>query len=261
MKAGVTELACQTITWGPQRLSGQYPDVVREVARAGYAGVETNLGVLRAHMEQISGLREETGLQFVAAHSGLRDLEPAVRDRDERARLRADLQAVGAARLLVSHGREDDRSAYTAIGRTLGELQDAVGDLGVQVLFHNHQPEIEHGWEALRRICEAGAARGVGLAVDFGWVLQGGVDPGGLLDALGEHVRYAHFKDFRAGDFTELGSGDIGLDRAAAAARRLHLPWWVAEQDRTSREPLESARMNLLYLRQRLQEHAENGRA
>ena len=245
----MTQLACQTITWGPERLSERYPDVVREVANVGYAGVETNLGILSRYSDRLAQLREQHKLRFVAAHGGLNDLRSVVGDRAAIDGLKAVLKNAGVEYLLVSHVPEMDAQVYTQIGNTLATLQNAVGDLGVTVLFHNHQHEIENEWESLKRLCDTAGHRGIGLAVDFGWVLRGRVDLTKFISSMGTYIRYAHFKDFRNGDFVELGQGDIGLERAIQAVKPLNLPWWVAEQDQSKGEPADSAARNYAFLR------------
>ncbi len=244
----MTQFACQTITWGRERLLGDYAGIVKEVAQIGYQGVESNLTALGKARAILGDLSAETGIQFIAAHCGVQDAQAALAEANLWQDLHSTLQAARVKFLLLSQVALEDVQEYRAVGRLLIDLQQRLGDLHVRVLYHNHQHEIDHRWQALRELCAVAGPDDLGLAVDFGWVMRGGVDPQELVDDLGPYIRYAHLKDFRNGDFTELGAGDIGLEKAIPAIRGLNLPWWIAEQDQTTIGPRESATANLAFL-------------
>ncbi len=248
----MTQLACQTITWGPERLNSRYPDVVRDVMAAGFVGVETKFDILKKYREELPRLREETGVRFVAAHSGFDSLKSAIGNQEELGTLKAVLRTSQVEYVLVSYGPQSDTTVYTGVGQTLVEAQRALGDLGITVLFHNHGHEIEHDFDALKRICDVGGSQGIGLAVDFGWALRAKVDLNEFIRSLNPCIRYAHFKDFRENQFVELGTGDIGLENAVAAVKPLDLPWWIAEQDHCEGQPVDSATRNYQFLQRGL---------
>lgn len=253
----MTQLACQTITWGPERLTGDYGEVVREVASIGFAGVETNCRILRQYAEELPKLREQHQIRFVAGHTGFDDLQQCLIQPTALRDLKSTLRNAQVSYLLVSHRQDVELNSYSEVGHTLATIQSQLSDSGVTVLFHNHHHELEQRWEPLRRICEAAGQSGVGLAVDFGWALRSKADPVALVDSVGKWIRYAHFKDFRGDNFVELGEGDIGLPSAVPAIKSLDLDWWVAEQDHSDQKPKDSAKQNYEFLQRSLRSNEE----
>jgi inosose dehydratase len=88
----------------------------------------------------------------------------------------------------------------------------------------------------------------VGLAIDFGWVLQAAADPRGVVERFSDRIGYVHLKDAENGRWTELGHGDLAIDTVIDAISGLALPWWTAEQDTTQSEPQLSALENYRFL-------------
>jgi inosose dehydratase len=108
---------------------------------------------------------------------------------------------------------------------------------------------VEGDMSRLQALVDHSAGDRVGLAVDFGWVLQAHTDPVRVVERFGDRIGYVHLKDAKDGAWTELGHGDLPVDTVVQAIRPLGLPWWTAEQDSTTRAPAESARINHDFLR------------
>jgi sugar phosphate isomerase/epimerase len=129
-----------------------------------------------------------------------------------------------------------------------------LADLPVTLCYHNHRHEVEGDLERTAVLVDAMRSDRLGLAVDFGWVLQAGTDPARVVAQFRDRIRYVHIKDARNGQWTELGRGQLPIAQVFSAIVPLNLPWWTAEQDTTERTAQDSARENYQVLRQQLEQ-------
>lgn len=240
----MTKLACQTITWGEPRLKSDYPGVLKDVSDIGYAGVETKFAILHQYCDDLADLKRSTGLSIITAHLGMDQVREAVAAGAMAEAIERVIEASGLRFLLVSDHAHDDLDQYREMGEVLTRFSERVSDYNVRVLYHNHRKEVEGDMGRLGALTDHSAADRVGLAMDFGWVLQAGTDPVRVVERFGARIGYVHLKDAKDGVWTELGHGDLPVDTVIRAIRPLDLPWWTAEQDTTSRTAAESARMN-----------------
>jgi sugar phosphate isomerase/epimerase len=248
-------IACQTITWGPERNRQNTTDVFSEVARAGYSGVEIgarHLAVERAG--EYEGALKWLGLQLVALHVG--------GDFLDRASVAAQVQSIGGsirlARVLgapyvvVSGTYRASKTIedYRFEAGTYNTLGTQCCAEGLRLLYHNHDWEIANGMEGLHALLSYTDPDLVGFVPDVGWVARAGGDPVALIRRLGARVQALHFKEFTSeGEFTELGRGIVDFSGCFAAVRQRSDFWIVCEQDRTKKNPFESAEHNYRFVR------------
>lgn len=245
----MTRIACQTITFGEQQLMHNYPSVLKTVRDIGYDGVETKFAALRQYQGQLPMLKAETGLQIVACHLGYPAVVDTISGGETAQALEEVLEASGAKFVLVSDTPHDDLDAYRTMGEQLTRFSERVLDFNVKVLFHNHRREVEGDMARLKTLVEYSAEDRVGLAVDFGWVLQAHGDPQAVVNHFRSRIHYVHLKDAREdGTWTELGHGALAVDTVISAIRHLDLPWWTAEQDTTETTAEASVRSNFRFL-------------
>ncbi|MCL4521737.1 MAG: sugar phosphate isomerase/epimerase [Firmicutes bacterium] len=245
----MTRLACQTITWGETQLMNAYPTVLKQVQEIGYEGVETKFAVLERYQEQLSALKAKTGLQIIACHLGYPTVLNALSDKSAAEAVERVLEASEAKFILVSDEPHESVDAYRVMGEQLTRFSERVLDFNVRVLFHNHRREIEGDMARLHALVDHSAQDRVGLAVDFGWVLQAHGDPKRVVDAFHDRIGYVHLKDAKSdGTWTELGQGALPVETVIAAIRPLQLPWWTAEQDTTEQTAKASASKNFSFL-------------
>lgn len=108
---------------------------------------------------------------------------------------------------------EDVAQNYTVFAQECAALQQVLEEVGAELWIHNGGPEIRA--RVVRDGCEMTALEAVvqlcggkvGVQVDTGWVLYGGVDPAQLLQRLGGALRSVHFKDMAQG-FETLSGND-----------------------------------------------------
>lgn len=102
---------------------------------------------------------------------------------------------------------------YPAFAQTCRALSERLAGGGVSLWLHNGGPEIAaratvDGEEVtvLEAVLSLAGDR-LGVQIDTGWVMSGGVDPAAFLKKLGTRVRSVHFKDM-AEHFETLAGND-----------------------------------------------------
>ena len=219
------------------------------VANAGFEGVE--LAAQSLDLTAPERLRVEMaahGLQIAGLHvpGGNFDRQGKSRTRVDLDGLRACVEACGVPFVLCSGpaGRSGED-----LGRLLTDAGRALAASGATLCYHNHGREIDDGAAWLAAFCAASDPAAVGLGFDLGWAYRVGADPAALVRRFVSRICYVHVKDTDGEAWTELGRGNVDLPAVLTAAEELHLPWWVAEQDRCAGDPAESVRISAAYLR------------
>ncbi|MCY0879246.1 MAG: sugar phosphate isomerase/epimerase [Firmicutes bacterium] len=245
------QLACQTITWGNAYLMSHYEEVLQEVRRAGYNGVETNLGVLQHWQASLPSWSAQYQLRIVAGHvSGPRVWELASENAQEAL---AGLRRLGAQFLLISSSPEFHDEDYRRLAEAAAKLADIGANEGIRVLYHHHNWELRNQADVLTRVLEAARAR-IGIASDFGWVMRSELSLDRYFAQFGDAIRYVHLKDSLNEKWVEMGRGTLPLQELIQRLRALDLPWWTLEQDSTDLTPFESVKANRDYVQRLLQE-------
>ena len=112
-------------------------------------------------------------------------------------------------------------------------LADALREAGTSLLIHNEAADIAAKADG-KTLCEhmLDLCQGrVGLQVDAGWAMQGGVPPLAFLRRNRDLVRSVHFKDFDSeGHAVTVGEGVLPLEDCFAFARAYGLPQLI-DQD------------------------------
>lgn len=248
----MTQFACQTITWGPETLEDNYETVLKEVGAIGYQGVETRCGILMKHKEKLKSWVEQTKIEIVAAHLGVTDLQE--KSPKAMAEILDTLEGLKVKYVLFSAPKEATAADFREYARLLEQLGKDVRRRGMRICFHNHNWELENECELLSLLTELTNPEHVGLAVDFGWVLQSDVELQTFLTTFQHRIQYVHLKDVLERNWVELGHGRLELPKLIEFLNPLQLPWWTVEQDTTLKSPSESTKLSYEYLVQMVQE-------
>ncbi len=166
--------------------------------------------------------------------------------------------AAAQARVLVlaaDSGRADydsravlDDDQWTTLCGNLDRIAEAAADSGLTAALHPHVGTLVERPQDVERVLEGST---VGLCLDTGHLLIGGVDPAELAAAVPDRIAHTHLKDVdsawagrvqagevtytqavRAGMYRPLGRGDVdiaGIVRGLEAAG--YQGWYVMEQD------------------------------
>lgn len=244
--------------------SSRVPDlrlVLQEIAQAGYEGFEMFDGDLLIYEKNLQGLQElmeETGLRLSGVYSGgnfiFKEILPEELFKIQRVTKLAS--QVGAEFLVVGGGaipfrgvRDED---YQKLGEALNEVQKIAADYGLQSAYHPHLGTCCESWVQLKKVMEHTT---VGLCPDTAHVVAGGIDLKDLVVLFGERINYVHLKDYKGGNFLELGDGIVDFQTFVRLLREKEYDGWiVVELDATIHTPTESLKRNTQYLRKLFRE-------
>lgn len=232
--------------------------VLRDVARAGYDGVEAGNLFRGSTPAAIQALFQETGLALTGAHSGYGEIA-------DMAKVDENIQFLKTmdARYLMCSGVADQKSmaGYEQSAEVFNRVGRRCRDAGITFCYHNHNWEFtrfDDGVMALHRLAELTDPELVKFCVDVFWVAVGGEDPAAFIRRYANRIPYFHIKDGqwevghpgKATRFTELGAGNMDLPSAIRAALQVNPEWLVYEQDTSyDRNPVDSAAESLRCLR------------
>jgi sugar phosphate isomerase/epimerase len=230
-------------------------ETIKAVAEIGYQGVEG--GPPRGMTnERWLKLLADHGLTLIAGGVSPADLAQNLDQVIERcAQLGIDTLMTGIGGAL----RERDGDWKTVVAE-LGQGCARAAEAGLRVLYHNHAFEFEttvDGMYGLDYLFSTIPAAAIGAELDTYWVQTGGEDPVAYIKKYADRLPRLHIKDRAAPPddaecpFAEVGHGILDWDGIFDAAKSAGVEWYVVEQDRWIRPPLESARMSFEYLRSR----------
>jgi len=279
-------VAAAPISWGVCEVPGwgwQYDaeTVLDQMRRAGLAATEFGpAGFLpddpaeKARVLADNGLRAVGGFVPVVLH------DPSYDPATEVARVLDGFVAAGAGTLVLAAatGRDGydarpvlDETGWSTLLGNLDRLAALAADRGVTATLHPHVGTMVEDADDVARVL---AGSGIGLCLDTGHLLIGGIDPVALAKEHTGRIRHAHLKDVDAGWAAKVQSGEVGYTEAVR--RGIYRPlgagdvdvaaivstlegagydgWYVLEQDTVlaaaSATPLDQVQASLAYLRE-----------
>ena len=245
---GRPKIACQLIVFrGRDR--EDLPGVLKEVAEAGYAGIEgTAPGVMNTG--ELRRLMDSLGLQLAGVHCGFAAL-------DELDSNLSYMKEMDSKLLMVSGVGDAKRGlvAYEAAAEILNEVGRQCYEEGITLCYHNHSFEFKSfdGVTGLSTLYELTDPEYVRACVDVYWVQHGGKSPAAFLRKHLDRVATVHFKDMKDDTFAEVGQGIVDFASIMEVlSDKEELEWIIVEQDRTQRTPGESITMSRQYIKEEL---------
>lgn len=234
-----------------EQLKDDFAGTVRDVAEMGYTGVElAGYGGLSGR--ELRRLLDDLGLRVAGDHVSLDRLENQLGAALDFA------QEIGNQYVVcpfVPEGRRKDADGWRQFAATLNEIGRQVTDRGLHFCYHNHAFEFTpmDGSNGFALLYDNTDARNVQMELDMFWAKKGGDDPAAILRRYPGRCPIVHLKDM-TGDaeqtFAEVGEGVLDFNPVFAAAATGGVEWYVVEQDRCRRPPLESAQLSLRHLRE-----------
>jgi sugar phosphate isomerase/epimerase len=256
-KSQNTKVGIQTRPWGPEKNRQQLPQVLAEIASAGYDGVEIGAQHLDfGRPEAFRQLVTSHGLQPAAIHTGGEIYDPqAVKKALENLERTVVFAAKTGAQFLAFSGKMKENRSLEEMqveAENLGRVGQFCKDNGIRLAYHNHYWEIQEDCRELRYLCEHTDPSLVSLCLDVAWVHRADGNPAEVARTFLDRIAYFHIKDTTDTEWREVGYGDVDMASLFQVIRAREFPWLVVEQDETQRAPVESARMSREYLRQKL---------
>jgi inosose dehydratase len=266
------KLSYHTITWGGvvghpvgvtsikdlfYLANGATEPALRDVAAAGYAGVQLFDGNLIEYEDRPDDLRRllaELGLQLVGVYSGANFIfEEILEEELWRIRRAAALAAkLDAEQLVVgggaqrSTGTSDDD--YTRLAGALDQVAAIAEEHGLRASYHPHLSTIVETPEQLERVMSRSR---IDFCPDTAHLAAAGGDPAELVRRYADRISYVHLKDFTAEPFAFLPLGQGGIDFAAILAELAESGydgWITVELDAYDGAPADAARASREHL-------------
>lgn len=264
-----------SITWG-----GKAQQAIDDVSAIGYRGIQLRSDDIRQF--QPAALRDELrrkNLEFVALSSGNVHIDRASHDSDIATHTaNANYMRDAGGRYLQVIDQEMNQDNFSAadykyFGGLLTDLGKRTYDIGVPLVYHNHQNSVSAHPEGLVRVFDAVDPKYVKLLFDIAHYQAGGGDPVKGIAQLKDHIAVLHIKDLgkpfdlpagnprRLEDFVELGRGNVNIPGVFSALHQIKFRGWAiveldSENDK-SRTPKESAEISKKYLEQKLRINIE----
>jgi sugar phosphate isomerase/epimerase len=223
---------------------------LEKVAEMGYEGVElAGTGGLSA--SDLKRALADLRLRVAGSHVPLSQLEGDVSEALDY------YAALGAKHLACPWLPEDRRSeeGYRRLAGTLNTAGAKARDRGIQLCYHNHDFEFQtyNGRTGFDLLFGATDPDLVKIELDVYWAQFAGHDPADLIRRYAGRIPLVHLKDMTGGDtptFAEVGEGRMDFQAIFQACEETGgVAWYIVEQDKCGRPPLESARISLDNLR------------
>jgi sugar phosphate isomerase/epimerase len=226
-----------------------FKGTLRKVAEIGYGAVElAGMGGLSA--KDLRAELDALGLKVAGAHIGLDRLEGALDAAIE------EMRTLGGRYVIcpfLPPNRRPDAAGYRALAEMLAGIGRKVAAQGLRFAYHNHDFELQRFGDTtgLHILRDNTRPEEMSFEIDAYWAAYTGLDPAALIGEFAGRVALVHLKDMKAGSrvFAEVGHGTLDMPGLIAAGEKAGAEWFVVEQDRCERAPLDSVRMSLEYLR------------
>jgi inosose dehydratase len=243
------------------------------VKAIGFEGVELGNKFPR-NAAKLKPIMSRCGLDIVG---GWYSSNLLVRDADAEIAAMADhlklLEAMGSSVFVLaetSNAIHGDRSSrldrhpvlpsgdWKQFGERLDAVASYINDRGLRFAYHHHLGTVVETREELQRFFDATKSH-VGLVLDTGHAVGGGIDPVAIVRDYPERVSHVHCKDVRGevfeqsrnegasfldgvigGMFTAPGDGDYDFRPFIGALAAMHYSGWIvieAEQDPAIADP------------------------
>jgi inosose dehydratase len=266
------KLSYHTITWGGvvghpvgvtsikdlvYLANGATELALRDVAAAGYAGVELFDGNLIEYEDRPADLRQllgELGLQLVAVYSGANFIFGEILEEELwRIRRAAALAAeLDAEQLVVgggakrSTGTSDDD--YSRLADALDRVAAIAEEHGLRASYHPHLSTIVETPEQLELVMRRSR---IDFCPDTAHLAAAGGDPAELVRRYADRISYVHLKDLTTAPLAFLPLGEGELDFAAILAELAEAGydgWITVELDAFDGAPGDAARASREHL-------------
>ncbi len=258
-----TRIAGAPISWGVSEVPGwgwQYdPEtVLAEMRDAGIAATEFGPdGFLPDDPAEKAKTLADLGLRAVGGFVPVVLHDPSYDPAPEIARALQGFLAAGASTLVLAaatgqDGYDDrpvlDASGWQTLLANLDRLAELAAAQGILATIHPHVGTMVENADDVRRVLDGST---IGLTLDTGHLLIGGVDPVALTLEHTTRIKHTHLKDVdaswaarvqsgelsytdavRQGMYRPLGAGDIDLAAIVGALEASGYDgWYVLEQD------------------------------
>ncbi|MHC5269412.1 sugar phosphate isomerase/epimerase family protein [Enterococcus sp. LJL98] len=203
-----------------------FPNALKEVKKAGYAGVEF-AGYYGLKAAEVRQLLDELDLEVAGSHVPYENL---VEDYEGTI---AFEKTIGNTRIVIPFMSFPDFSGWQQFAAELKILAPKLAKEGLTLYYHNHAHEFTEVPEMDLLDYLAKEVPELKLEVDVYWVHDAGLNVEDWLEAQKEKIGLLHIKEMQENpkESTEIGKGILPIARYVKKAKALDLPWLIIEQE------------------------------
>ena len=262
----------------------QARDTLQKIKAAGYDGIELcgfmihPTGLMVRLMTKAAGmptgnggkldwhaLIKESGLSVVSLHYDLGSLErdPAAAAKEAAGFSTDKIVITGMYRFAYG-----DEATIHTLAERLNKAGKALSKEGVQLLYHNHNCELQRvngEKRAYDILLEETDPAFVNFEFDSYWFAEGGADPLSWMERLGDRMKLWHINDrgtrltgpamtpILKSDSVELGTGNLPLEKLAEQAKANGIQGVILESHRNwiNKNPIDSLELSAKWLNER----------
>ncbi|MGE5221491.1 MAG: sugar phosphate isomerase/epimerase family protein [Omnitrophica WOR_2 bacterium] len=229
-------------------LAHNFEKGIREVARIGYAGVETS-NFVGITPEAARKLFDDLGLAVAAVHADY----PLIGDHQDEVLETTD--ALGCNRIILGGIQPEHTKTDEQVRRACdfdNEMQAIARAHGLSLGLHNHWWEFAQTREGhlVFDLMQKYLSPDIFFEVDTYWAKTAGQDPAALVSQLGRRAPLLHLKDGPAKQKQpQVAVGDGVMDiPVILKAGANHAEWGIVELDECATDMMEAVRKSYVYL-------------
>ncbi|MDQ0473151.1 sugar phosphate isomerase/epimerase family protein [Labrys wisconsinensis] len=258
---GGNAVGVTSITQLTYRTFGDMARAAREIAAAGYEGIELFDGnLLDGEGDGFRDLRtalEATGLRLVSTYSGANFVFGEILE-EELARIERAARAaaaLGAEHLVVGGGAKRARGLaggdFDALARGLDRVVALARAHGLNAHYHPHLSTIVERPDEVRRIF---GKTGIGFCPDTAHLAAAGGVPAEMVREHAGRISYVHLKGWRRDPFafTPVDEGDCDNAAVLQALAEIGYRGWITNELDSWPDPAEGARRGHAFVKARM---------
>lgn len=236
---------------------GDMDRAAREIAAAGYAGIEFFDGNVLEGTADIRTILDTHGLQLVAVYSGANFIFDDILDEEfTRIERAADAaRTLGAEHLVVGGGARRAAGArhgdLDALARSLDRVDALCRARGLRAHYHPHLTTLVEGPDEVGRIF---AKTSIGFCPDTAHLAAAGGIPAEMVREHADRISYVHLKGFRRTPFafTPIDEGDCDNGAVLQALTEIGYRGWITNELDSWPDPAEGARRGFEFVNARM---------
>lgn len=216
-----------------------FVDTLGEVKQVGYQGFESGYRTLTEQFAEPAPARrqiERTGLTFFGIHIFM----PSFEMYDPATRIAAPAlyepvarggAALGAKHLILSGAPAADPGQLEHKIEGLNAAGRFAQSAGISVAYHNHWWEFESKIGEIEALYTRTDRSLVHFVLDAGHAYHAGADVPAFIRAHSDRIVGFHMRDFKNGEYVELGTGTFPLHKVAATIVQIGWKGWVENEE------------------------------
>lgn len=255
---GGNAVGVTSITQLTYRTFGDMEHAIRQIAKAGYAGIELFDGNLLDYDGRYGDLRralKESEVALVAAYSGGNFIFDDVLG-EELARIERVAEA--AAELQAQHfvvgggakrARGPEADDFKRLGAALDKVVEIARRAGLTAHYHPHLSTIVEGPEEVREVFRHTA---INFCPDTAHLAAAGGEPAVQIREFASRISYVHLKGLQRDpfSFTPIDRGDLDMRPILTALQEIGFNGWITVELDAWPDPEAGAESSLRFLRE-----------